>query len=122
MRTSDTTFLPSMKRTERFFEAENQWYFNSREGIRFGGYPTRFDAELGAHLLFVRVSQAETAGEAHAVMAQFVNTPLVALARSPAPTNNAAGNAAGNAAAPEQNRWQIPALRRWFDSGRTRSI
>lgn len=107
MRASDTTAVTLQTRSARFFETDGQWYFNSREGIRFGGYASKFDAELAAHLLFARVSQADDAAEVRTLMVHFMRTPLVALARPAAATNTPA--------APEQSRWQIPALRRWFE-------
>lgn len=106
MRASDTATVTLQTRSARFFEADGQWYFNSREGIRFGGYVSQFDAELAAHLLFVRVSQADDAAEVRTLMVHFMRTPLVALARPAMATMPIA---------PEQSRWQIPALRRWFE-------
>ena len=117
MRISDTPLIPRHKRSERFFAVDDQWYFNSREGIRFGGYATRFDAELGAHLMFVRISQADSAAEVHAVMAHFVSMPLGVMLRPSAGVNHATTFPT----ALEPSRRSLPAFRRWLESTRVRN-
>ena len=123
MRASDQIDLPLQKRSARFFEQDGQWYFRSREGIRFGGYPTSFDAELAAVLLFSRVNQAEDITEVWMVMTHFMQMQLVygkfaqksLLGSARLPAAMSGGTAA------EHGRWQMPTFRRWFDQGMIRS-
>ena len=38
----------SPARQSRFFERDNYWYYSTREGVDFGPFDTRRDAERGA--------------------------------------------------------------------------
>lgn len=84
MRANDLFVTELQPRTSRFFDDNGQWFFRTREGIRFGGYTSRFDAELAACLLFTRVSQADSDIEARTVIAEFAHAQPMPYARSTA--------------------------------------
>ncbi|WP_198292182.1 DUF6316 family protein [Teredinibacter turnerae] len=43
-------------RSERFFRADGQWYFSTREGVEVGPYPSRSSAANGLKL-YIRYMQ-----------------------------------------------------------------
>jgi len=46
-------------RTARFFETDEGWFLQTREGIQVGPYPSSFDAELASSLLISRLAQLD---------------------------------------------------------------
>ena len=103
MRVSDNSCAPRPGRTDRFVNRAGAWYFSSREGVWFGGYVSRFDAMLAAHLLFARVSQAVDATEVRQVMAHFTAVAAVPVVRV---THDAPSDA------PQPARWRLPGWQR----------
>ena len=49
--------LSFWRRRDRVFERSNQWYFRTREGIDVGPYRTRFEAEVEADLLKLKLQE-----------------------------------------------------------------
>ena len=115
MRIGDSGLSFPRKRQGRFESDNDLWFFTSREGVRFGGFNSQFDAQLAACLLFTRVSQAEDPSEIRTIMANFSQAPPVPVNRSVSaasktePKNN------------ERPTWQAQVLRRLFEPALARS-
>ena len=73
----------SQIRSERFVEAEDGWYFKTRENILVGPFTTAFDAHLAASLLCARLSQLDHTDESPQVIRSFISTSI----SQPAPPN-----------------------------------
>ena len=57
-RAGETGALP--QRNARFFEAHNYWYYRTREGLTFGPFDTRGEAERGASAFIDFILHADT--------------------------------------------------------------
>jgi hypothetical protein len=66
---------PHQRRSGRFVETEEGWYFKTREGIAVGPYPTEFDAEVCASLLTARLAQLDRNVDVRGVIRDFLSDP-----------------------------------------------
>ena len=115
VRIGDSGLSFSGKRQGRFESESNLWFFTSREGIRFGGFHSQFDAQLAACLLFTRVSQADDPSEVRTIMASFSQAPPVPVSRTVTEvTRTDLPNA-------ERPTWQAQFLRLLFEPALARS-
>jgi hypothetical protein len=68
--------LPAkLVRSARYVEAQDGWYFRTREGIAVGPYPTEFDAQVCASLLIARLAQADPKSDLSGVIQEFLSDP-----------------------------------------------
>ncbi|MFU8813912.1 MAG: DUF6316 family protein [Pseudomonadales bacterium] len=58
-------------RCERFYRANEHWYFHTREGISVGPYRARFEAEVDAGLL-ISLLKNTPPEDAHRVIRNFL--------------------------------------------------
>jgi len=73
---------PDIVRSARFLEAEDGWFFRTREDITLGPYLEKFDAELSASLLVARLAQVDDDKDPAAVVHAFENDPSNATVRN----------------------------------------
>jgi hypothetical protein len=59
-------------RSERVFNCNGQWYFHTREGIDVGPYESQLEAEIEAGMLKELIKNAAIAGDALAVLRDFI--------------------------------------------------
>jgi len=65
----------NQKRSHRFVETDEGWFFRTREGIDVGPYPTEFDAEVCASLLTARLKQLDPSADVRGVIQSFLSDP-----------------------------------------------
>ncbi len=56
-------------------EAQDGWYFRTREGIAVGPYPTEFDAQVCASLLVARLAQSKGDPDLPGIIQEFLSDP-----------------------------------------------
>ena len=59
-------------RSERIFNADELWYFHTREGVDVGPYQSRFDAEVEAALLQAVLCKTPPGSDSLRVIQEFV--------------------------------------------------
>ncbi len=115
MRIGDSGLSFPRNRQGRFESENSLWFFTSREGIRFGGFKSEFDAQLAACLLFTRISQAEDPSEVRTIMASFSQAPPVPVMRGVTEVGRTGSHHA------ERPTWHTQVLRRLFEPALARS-
>ena len=53
--------------SSRFFYANGEWFFSTREGAQIGPYANKFEAEAGAERHIEHMKSAQNEGVEHAV-------------------------------------------------------
>ncbi len=67
---------PKFKRSARFLQTEDGWYFRTRESILVGPYPSEWDCELGASLITARLAQLDASEDPVSAIREFLVDPI----------------------------------------------
>lgn len=64
-----------VRRSKRFEQRADGWYFKTREGVKLGPYAEEFDAEISASLLIAQLAQLDPSADASAAIQRFIRDP-----------------------------------------------